>query len=122
MSNLSIVHYIITVIFFVVLVIATLLLSQTLQTMYIPENDPTAQSAKNTLAAAVSLGWITEIIIVVGLIYIGIIGFRGGFGETTQQLKSITGSDKLFVSLRVIVFSILVLVSLIMGVLCFTTN
>lgn len=113
----SCLHYFVTFMFFMVLLYATITLTQSLVNMNADPADSDAQSAENTLKDAVVIGWICVGLIIVGLAAVGIMGFRGEFEHSNlrEGITYLSGKDKIFTGLRVLVFSILVIVSIVMA-------
>ena len=112
-------HYFITIMFFLVLLISTLILTSSLNNMNVIAGDTDGQDAETAMKTAVMVGWISIILIVFGLLGVTILGFKGGFEYAyfKESLSSITKEEEIFVALRVLVFSILVISSFIVAVL-----
>ncbi len=119
MKEISITHYIVTLVFFIVTIIITFHLIQSYKSLVVVPGDQDGLKGQKYLGSAIIFGIIIEILIIVGLIAIGILGFRGDFSYVKSVATSITGSEELFVALRIIVFSLLVFTSLVMGILVF---
>jgi len=124
MVDYSYIHYFITLVFFIVLIIATLELTNSLFNFSINENDADAVDAKNTLTVAVTIGWVTIFLIFIGLSIVFYLGYQGKFSNSTLQkgLSYLSGSDKFYESIRIVTFSLLVFSSFLMGILCFATD
>lgn len=106
----SISHYLITVIFFLSLLFAIIQLTMSLLDMNVNESDSDATSAEAALKDAVVIGWISIVLIVLGLLGVGIMGFRGEFESSglKKTLTYLSGTDKIFLGMRIVIFSILV--------------
>src|SRR5258708_36885034 len=72
----SFVHYLITIIFFIILFISVCLLTQSFS-HFLTNNNVDIINARNYVLSAIIIGWVSIFIIVGGIIWIGVIGFTG---------------------------------------------
>jgi hypothetical protein len=117
---LSAFHYLVTFIFFLTISICSYFLTLALLLMKPNKNDINAVKAKKYLETTVIIGWITVGIILICLLTLLILGLKGEFKnpDFISNLKYITGQTKVFLSFRIITFSILMVASIVMGILC----
>lgn len=119
MEMTSVFHYILTMLFFTVLLLSTLVLTASVFNMDVSPTDTNAVNAQNLIKDAVIVGWGAIVIILLGLVGVAIIGYRGGFEYEVVKhgLQYMSGEAKIFASLRIISFSILVGASFIIALL-----
>lgn len=117
---LSTVHYIITVIFFFLILINIVTLTIGTINMNVPSSDTNAVTAKNLMISACVITYVFLLLI---LIFLGVCYSYSSYDtpETRtyyQQLTKTTGGEDLYMSMRIVTFSILMFVSLIVSALC----
>jgi hypothetical protein len=117
-ANFEVVHYIITILFFTVFTLIVLKLLVTYRTL--PENTSNNEDitkATEYLLTAIVLGFLAIFIILIGLVFIGILGFRKDFKTYTDSLQTTLKADNIYIALRIIIFSILFGTSIVVAIL-----
>lgn len=124
MAKCELVHYVITIIFYIIFFLNVRELTNTFGDMNISGDNSYATKAKQSLGLALIIGWSILLIILIGLILIGIMGATGFFKNYNlgDDLSIVTGEKDIYVSLRILTFSLLVFGSIIVAVLCSITQ
>ena len=117
----SSIHYIITLIFFLVILVDIVKLTISTINMSVDSDNENAVIAKNFMIAASAITYIGELIIILFLL----IAYSYQSYETPdiknyyETLKGITGAENLYVALRIVAFSILMFISIVVSALCY---
>jgi len=112
------IHYFVTLLFFIVFLLIVLALTQQLVNFNVSPSDTFAVDAKDTLISAVTIGLFFNFIIIIGLVIAGVMIFMGNDQLSKgSSLGYATGQSSLTIATRVIVFSLLVIGSVIVGAL-----
>lgn len=116
----STIHYIITLIFFLIVFFNILSLTKTTINMDVDSSDKNAKTAKDLMISAISIGYLGELIIIIFLIVVNI--YSSNQDDLTRsyydKLMGTTGAENLYAAMRIISFSILMFISLVIAVLC----
>lgn len=115
------IHYLITFIFFFIILINVVILTMSIMSMDVLSSDTNAIKAKNLMITAVSIAYIGEFLI---LVFLGV-GYAYQSNKTKEVteyydtlLKS-TGGKTINEAMRIVSFSILMFISLVVSALCF---
>ena len=113
-------HFFITFVFFIFLVVCSYFITKIFKSLPEDIEDNNAKIGKQLLFSAMIIAWIIITLILIGIIWILVLGVKGEFNKTfiTRKLTNITGKKNIFVVLRIAVFSTLMVFSLIIGSLC----
>lgn len=112
-------HYIITIIFFIIVFVNTIYLTRSVLGMKVESDDSNAKKAKSLMKTACLISYIGDFII---LILAGIIYWNGKNSETIKSMIQYSGVDNMYIGLRIAIFSILMIVSLLVGSLCLSAS
>lgn len=117
-------HYFITTVFFILTIICIYKLTISLQEMDVDDKDENAVQAQKYLTRAVTIGWITLALIGIALLSIFFIGLSNGFKDSTSmsELRNLTGAKTVLVAIRILTFSALIFISVVVSALCYATN
>lgn len=115
------IHYVITVIFFIIILLDTISLTTGTIKMTVSDGDTNAETAKNLMISAISISYVADLLL---LIFLGICySYKSNDTEDTRsyydKLMKTTGGENLYAAMRVIVFSTLMFVSLVVASLCY---
>ena len=114
----STIHYMITFIFFFVILVNIISLTIATLNMNVDSNDTNAVNAKNLMIAAQVIAYLGEFLI---LIFAAVAYAYSGKEETKSYYNiamSYTGSSDVYVLIRIVSFSILMFISIIVSALC----
>uniref|UniRef100_A0A6C0BCM9 Uncharacterized protein n=1 Tax=viral metagenome TaxID=1070528 RepID=A0A6C0BCM9_9ZZZZ len=118
--RISTCHYIITLVFFMIVLINTIYLTLSVSKMNVDLNNSNAVKAKNIMIAACAVSYIADFIII-GILAIAY-SYQSYYPEESKdysmKLIETIGGEDIYTSLRITVFSILMITSLIVGALC----
>lgn len=114
----SSIHYTITFIFFIVILVNVISLTLSTINMSVSSSDTNAVTAKNLMIAAQAIAYfgLGSILLFVGFAY-----FYSGKEENKEYYDlamTYTGSSDIYIMMRVIVFSILMFISIVVSALC----
>ena len=118
--RLDTVHYIITLIFFLLILFNIISLTIGTVNMTVSSSDENAVTAKNLMTAACVITYVFLLLI---FIFLGICySYRSYDTPETrssyEKLMNTTGGETLYTSMRIVTFSILMFISLIVSALC----
>lgn len=113
-------HYVITFIFFLLILINIISLTIGTINMKVNSNDENAVTAKNLMISACVITYVFLLLI---LIFLGICySYRSYDTPETrsnyEKLMKTTGGSSLYMSMRIVTFSILMFISLVVSALC----
>lgn len=111
------IHYIITLIFFFLILVNIISLTMTTINMDVPPEDTDAMTAKNLMISAQVITYVGLLII---LVFLGVAYSYSSYKTNSyyEQMMGITGADNLSAAMRIVTFSILMFISLIVSALC----
>lgn len=118
-SMYSAFHYMITVIFFIVVLINTIYLTKSIMGMSVDSSDENTVKAKNLMISACTISYIGDFLIAL------LVGFSYWYGSNSSTIKNLmntTGVDDIYVGIRIAIFSILMIVSLLVGSICISAS
>jgi hypothetical protein len=121
----STIHYMITFIFFLFILINTIILSKSILNMEVGSHQTDMIQAKNVMIATALFGYI-EVFFVLGIVFLtgdyhlNKDDYDNKNGDLTFEYIKQTGGENVYSSSRIVIFSSLMLVSLIMGILSAT--
>lgn len=112
------VHYFITLIFFVLILVNIINLTKGTLNMNVPSDDPNGLKAKELMTAAEVITYISLLII---LIFITVTYLYASNKETTyyENVMKLSGGENIYAAMRIITFSILMFISILVSGLCF---
>lgn len=114
----STIHYMITFIFFFIILVNIVSLTIATLNMNVSSDDINAVTAKNLMIAAQVIAYVGELLI---LFFIGFAYSYSGKEETKayyNKAMEYTGTNDVYVLIRVVSFSILMFISIIVSALC----
>ena len=118
-SSFSTVHYMITLIFFIMILGDILGLLRTTYNM--KPLDSNTETAQNLMYSAVGIGLGGELLIIIFVIFTYM--YSSSKNETTisyyDKLMGNTGAENLYEAMRIVSFSILMFISIVIAALCF---
>lgn len=118
-SSFGIIHYVLTFIFFLMILINILNLLRVTYNM--EPVDSNTQTAQDLMYTAVGIGFGGELLIIVFLLFTYM--YSSSKNELTisyyDKLMGNTGAESLYAAMRIVTFSILMLISMIISVLCY---
>jgi len=113
-------HYMIAVIFFLVVLMNTLYLTQATVRMNVDSSDTNAVKAKNLMIGACAVSYFGDLLIL--CLLIGSYWYNSyrpdEADKYSKQIMSTTGGKDIYTAIRILIFSTLMIVSLIVGGLC----
>lgn len=117
-------HFMICIMFFTITLVLTLKLTLSLVNMQVPEDDEHAITAKQLMTSAVVISYLFDFLIIFTVL--GFIVYTSYHPEDymneSDKIKQKTGAKNIYVGFRVIIFSLLMLLSIIMSSLCFAAS
>lgn len=122
-SHTGYAHYVITIVFFFIILVFTVNLMESAKRMKPPSQDQDAVYAKDIMILTVSISFITQFFVVLFLVGLSFyISYRNDSSKgITDSIKKLAGSNDLFVALRIGIFSVLTILSIVMASLCFSS-
>ena len=114
-------HYVILLIFFIIIYVNIIYLTISLLNMDVLPNDENAVEAKNLMATAVLISYAAGILIfaILGGAYYYQYSNPIESKTYSKELVDITGAEDIYVAIRIIIFSILMFISVVVATLCF---
>jgi hypothetical protein len=116
-SWFSNIHYLITLIFFFLILINIISLTITTINMNVPPGDTDGTTAKNLM---ISAQVITYVGLLTVLIFLGVTYSYSSHKTSNyyEQMMGLTGGENVYAAMRIVTFSILMFISLIVSALC----
>lgn len=113
-------HFVLCICFFLITLYFTIKLTKTLQSMPDVNGDENALTAKQLMTTAVTISYIFDLIIVCIIGY-----YLYAYHKDEELLKNskvleYTGSNSVYIGLRIMAFSLLMFLSLLLSSLCFS--
>ncbi len=118
-STYSGIHYMITIIFFMVVLVNTIYLTKAVLGMKVQDGDVNVEKAKNLISSACIISYFGDFLII---ILAAIMYWKGKNDETIKSMVEYSGVENMYVGLRIAIFSILMIVSLLVGSLCISAS
>jgi hypothetical protein len=114
-------HFMLCIMFFTITLILTIKLTISLVNMDVPDDDTNAMTAKQLMTSAVVISYLFDLFIILGVVGFWIYGSYHPENYMTQseKIKHTTGSKNIYIAFRVMIFSMLMCLSIIMSSLCF---
>lgn len=114
------IHYIVTLIFFLVILSNILALTKSTINMSVSSGDDNAQKAKDLMGTACVLAYLADLVIIIflGIVYSYRYYNKNNSKSYYDKLISITGGENLYAASRIVVFSILMFTSIVVSSLC----
>ena len=113
-------HYFVALIFFLVILVNTLYLTKAALNMSVSSGDTNAQKAKNLMIGGCAISYFGDLLIlcIIAFAYYYNFYHPTEASDYSDKLMEKTGGENIYVAFRVIIFSILMIVSLLVGALC----
>ena len=119
MNEDSWIHYVVTLVFFIVLIVATITLTISVYNMDITPGDSAGLHAQNSIKTAAITGWVAIGLILAGLSIAGVLMITDQYNETiiADTISELTGQEKAAIAIRFLVFFVLVFSSVLIAIL-----
>ena len=113
-------HFMIALIFFLVILVNTIYLTKAVLGMSVNSSDTNAVKAKNLMLSACVISYTGDLLILtlLGIVYSYYSYHPNEANEYTKRSIKTVGGHDIYSVLRIIIFSLLMFVSLIVGSLC----
>jgi ABC-type uncharacterized transport system permease subunit len=114
-------HYLILLIFFIIIFVNTIYLTISTLNMDVSSNNESAIEAKNLMVTAVLISYVADLIIlsILGGAYYYQYSNPIESKKYSKELIDMTGAEDIYVAIRIIIFSILMFISVVIASLCF---
>lgn len=110
-------HFVITIIFFFLILINIISLTMSTVNMNVPSSDIDATTAKNLMISAEVITYAGLLII---LIFLGVTYSYSSHKTANyyEKMMGLTGAEDIYTAMRVVTFSILMFISIVVSALC----
>lgn len=114
------IHYIVTLIFFILILSNIIALTKATINMSVNSDDENAKKAKELMGTACIIAYVGDLLIILFLILA--YSYRSYNTDDVKsyydKIMNLTGGENLYAAMRIVVFSILMFISVVVSALC----